>query len=346
MTSFRESGCAETEDDHLAAEVDAGGDRIRSYTYYLGVDMPHSMRTWENGANGAVHYYALDLTGNDVAGMFDAAGTVTSRYSYAPFGEPISATGTVTNPLRFAAREIDPTKGLYYVRARWYDATLGRFLSEDPIGLAGGINNYAYAANDPVNRRDPSGLDPCPIGGLGDGNHGWCGNTLNLGDIFARYRPGWEGSASVPGYYDPNRRGEDDGFRTERHAGTDPPSLLDRAKQPGSEIAQCTLDHYGLGDLATRGASWLGAVPLDKRSRGMPVMQGLRRSASPTTNALNYYGHQLVGPLKIPGNAGRWAYKAFGSKSFMTLAGRANVLLAAGFLAYDGASVAMCVAAD
>ncbi|HEX2209907.1 MAG TPA: RHS repeat-associated core domain-containing protein [Longimicrobium sp.] len=39
-----------------------------------------------------------------------------------------------------------------------YDPFLGRFLSEDPIGLAGGINQYAYAGNDPVNRSDPSGL--------------------------------------------------------------------------------------------------------------------------------------------------------------------------------------------
>jgi RHS repeat-associated protein len=72
-------------------------------------------------------------------------------------------------PLRFAARELDATAGLYYVRARWYDASMGRFISEDPIGLAGGINNYAYAANDPVNLSDPSGLGPCDLewGGWG-----------------------------------------------------------------------------------------------------------------------------------------------------------------------------------
>ena len=48
--------------------------------------------------------------------------------------------------------------GLYYVHACWYDPYLGRFVSEDPIGLAGGINLYAYAANDPINLSDPSGL--------------------------------------------------------------------------------------------------------------------------------------------------------------------------------------------
>jgi hypothetical protein len=44
------------------------------------------------------------------------------------------------------------------VRARYYDPSLGRFTSEDPIGLAGGINPYVYANSSPTNFRDPSGL--------------------------------------------------------------------------------------------------------------------------------------------------------------------------------------------
>ncbi|MCG8651334.1 MAG: RHS repeat-associated core domain-containing protein, partial [Pirellulales bacterium] len=58
----------------------------------------------------------------------------------------------------FAGRRWDADADLYYNRARWYDAGQGRFISEDPIGHAGGINLYAYADNDPVNQRDPSGL--------------------------------------------------------------------------------------------------------------------------------------------------------------------------------------------
>ncbi len=58
------------------------------------------------------------------------------------------------------ARELDPITGLYYVRNRWYDPVDNRFVSEDPIGLAGGINTYAYVGNDPMNFRDPWGLDP------------------------------------------------------------------------------------------------------------------------------------------------------------------------------------------
>jgi RHS repeat-associated protein len=90
--------------------------------------------------------------------MFNASGGVTHQYSHDPFGAVQSASGSPANPLRFAARELAVTTGLYYFRARWYDPVMGRFVSEDPIGLAGGINHYAYALNDPVNLGDPTGL--------------------------------------------------------------------------------------------------------------------------------------------------------------------------------------------
>jgi RHS repeat-associated protein len=71
-----------------------------------------------------------------------------------------AVTENVQQPLRYIARELDPLTGLYYVRNRWYDPVTNRFVSEGPIGLAGGINLYAYALNSPTNLRDPMGLDP------------------------------------------------------------------------------------------------------------------------------------------------------------------------------------------
>jgi RHS repeat-associated protein len=57
------------------------------------------------------------------------------------------------------ARESDTETGLYYYHARYYDPALGRFLSEDPIGFAGGqANLYAYVGNDPIDFTDPFGL--------------------------------------------------------------------------------------------------------------------------------------------------------------------------------------------
>jgi len=118
--------------------------------------------------------------------------------------------------------ELDGTTGLYYVRARWYDPFLGRFVSEDPIGIAGGINLYGYALNDPVNRRDPSGL--CP--GYWDGN-GFV--------VQSRYGGcGWRGSLDIPDYYDPNMW-NDDGFSFYR----DPEC---ERVIPGNKFSACKTD--------------------------------------------------------------------------------------------------------
>jgi len=84
-----------------------------------------------------------------------------NEYAYTPWGEPIRTQEQVEQPLRYAAREYDAETGLYYVRARYYDPQQGRFVSADPIGLEGGLNLYAYAATDPVNLTDPTGLSPC-----------------------------------------------------------------------------------------------------------------------------------------------------------------------------------------
>ena len=50
---------------------------------------------------------------------------------------------------------------LYYARARWYDLLTHRFMTQDPIGLEGGVNPYSFAGNDPVNSSDPFGLEEC-----------------------------------------------------------------------------------------------------------------------------------------------------------------------------------------
>jgi len=59
------------------------------------------------------------------------------------------------------------TGGFAYLRNRWYDPQTGRFLTQDPIGLAGGVNLYAYAGNNPVTFTDPFGLCPNDVGGDG-----------------------------------------------------------------------------------------------------------------------------------------------------------------------------------
>ena len=63
-------------------------------------------------------------------------------------------------PYTYTSREYDEETGLYFYRARYYDSTIGMFITEDPIGLLGGINLFAYVANNPMNFTDPLGLAP------------------------------------------------------------------------------------------------------------------------------------------------------------------------------------------
>ena len=69
--------------------------------------------------------------------------------------------GTNTESGYTGASTPNQTGGFTYLRNRWYDPATGRFLTQDPIGLAGGVNLYAYAGNDPVQFSDPFGLAPC-----------------------------------------------------------------------------------------------------------------------------------------------------------------------------------------
>ncbi len=63
--------------------------------------------------------------------------------------------------LRFPGMVADPESGLYYNWNRYYDPKIGRYITLDPVGLAGGMNTYGYVRNNPLRYTDPSGLlDP------------------------------------------------------------------------------------------------------------------------------------------------------------------------------------------
>jgi RHS repeat-associated protein len=99
----------------------------------------------------------VDGLGSTLA-VTDAAGSIQTQYSYDAFGNT-TATGAVSSyPYQYAGRENDGT-GLYFNRARYYSPSLQRFVSQDPISFAGGINHYAYARNNPINLIDPLGMD-------------------------------------------------------------------------------------------------------------------------------------------------------------------------------------------
>jgi len=110
-------------------------------------------------ASGAASFLS-DALGSTVA-LTSGSGAITTQYTYEPFGNTTLSGSTTTNSFAYTGRELDAT-GLYFYRARYYNPALQRFISEDPIGLAGGMNVYAYGQNDPQDNVDPSGnwIDP------------------------------------------------------------------------------------------------------------------------------------------------------------------------------------------
>jgi RHS repeat-associated protein len=95
---------------------------------------------------------------NSTMGLADSSGTLTTTYGYDPHGVPNPSGAGSGNNQQYTGREYDAETGLLYNRSRYYSPATGRFISQDPIGFAGGSTNlYQYANNDPVNLSDPSG---------------------------------------------------------------------------------------------------------------------------------------------------------------------------------------------
>ena len=109
---------------------------------------------------GAQDYIARDSI-NSTTATTDETGVLKQAFSYEPYGQSSKATTTTTFPVQYTGR-LPVADGLYYYRARFYDPVAGRFLTSDPIGLAGGLNNYNYVESNPLNWIDPWGLIKLP----------------------------------------------------------------------------------------------------------------------------------------------------------------------------------------
>jgi RHS repeat-associated protein len=151
--------------DNLLAELNAAGTtKLLEYAYYPGLDQVQAL------IQGTTPYFAhRDGLGNVIA-LTDAAKTVQRTYTYDDWGNTSGGTDTHgfsnLDRARWKGALWTSSAGgdLYYMRSRWYEPYSGRFLSEDPLGLAGGLNLYAYAGDDPVNGADPTGLQDCEDG--------------------------------------------------------------------------------------------------------------------------------------------------------------------------------------
>ena len=132
----------------LSSELDADRNPVRGYVYgneYISQNNGSSFSYYLDDEQGSIRY----LTGSD--------GSIRNHYRYSAFGESITAEETVPNRLKYNAQMADELTGLYYLRARYYNASLGRFTQEDTI-YNDGLNLYAYCNSNPVMYSDPSGF--------------------------------------------------------------------------------------------------------------------------------------------------------------------------------------------
>jgi RHS repeat-associated protein len=145
---------------NVVAELREGATEV---SFLTGLELDEVFARTSDSARRSV---LTDGVGSTVALASLDGGLSTTPYAYGPFGESGDAG---EHSFQYTGRENDDT-GLLHYRHRYYSPTLKRFISEDPLGFAGGdVNVHAYVGNDPLNSRDPLGLMAVPGGGGGAG---------------------------------------------------------------------------------------------------------------------------------------------------------------------------------
>ncbi|MCP3888581.1 MAG: hypothetical protein GY702_06865 [Desulfobulbaceae bacterium] len=106
----------------------------------------------------ALYWFINDHLGTPQK-VIDGGQAVVWEGSQEPFGSTMVTTNTLGNNFRFPGQYFDTESGLHYNYHRYYDLSIGRYITPDPIGLAGGRNLFAYANLNPTNLIDPYGLE-------------------------------------------------------------------------------------------------------------------------------------------------------------------------------------------
>jgi RHS repeat-associated protein len=190
----------------LLAELDQSGQTLKEYIWLPTMEAGGypTLIGVATGASAVVNYVYTDHLGTPRL-VASPNGNVLWRWVSDPFGAGAPIESGLRLNLRFAGQYFDAEHGYHYNWHRYYDAATGRYNQSDPIGLAGGINTYAYVNGNPLMYMDPYGLwvwgDPLPQG-LVDYSAGF-GDTLSFGlTDWARNQMGTNGAVNkCSGYY-------------------------------------------------------------------------------------------------------------------------------------------------
>ncbi|HTW08321.1 MAG TPA: RHS repeat-associated core domain-containing protein [Acidimicrobiales bacterium] len=164
----------------VVAETNGAGTVVARYGY----DQLGHLALVEEGGN--TYRVVTDQNGSPLLVVNSKSGAVADAITYNPWGQVTSQTAPGTLPFGFDGGLVDPATGLVHFGARDYDPTTGRWTEPDPIGFAGGdADLYRFAADDPINNVDPTGLD-----------FGWNVSCLESSAVCGGYA--CEGTCSFP----------------------------------------------------------------------------------------------------------------------------------------------------
>jgi RHS repeat-associated protein len=137
----------------VVMEYDLNGNAIVDYTYGIGLISQHR--------GSATSFYHADGLGSTRL-LTDSSGSVTDTYVYDAYGTLLSSSGVTTNSYLYTGEQYDKNLGEYYLRARYYSPSEGRFTGRDPFdGMLSeplSLNKYAYVHGNPINSTDPTGM--------------------------------------------------------------------------------------------------------------------------------------------------------------------------------------------
>jgi RHS repeat-associated protein len=148
--------------------IDANRDYAQTLEAYSGGQLStvwiygNELLAQANVVGGGVFERSLHTDGmGSVRQATDASGQITDAFEYDAFGVELARTGTSDIDHRYRSEQVDPDTGFYNLRARWYGASAGRFLSSDMFhgypSVPYSLHHYLYVGNDPVGEEDPSG---------------------------------------------------------------------------------------------------------------------------------------------------------------------------------------------
>ncbi|MFH1442179.1 MAG: RHS repeat-associated core domain-containing protein, partial [Candidatus Omnitrophota bacterium] len=148
-----------------------------------------SLSFWGKTYAGEVSFYLYDSPNKSVAAVVNNSAEVVNRYNYDSFGEIEQSTEEVSNTHKYDAEQFDSETGLIYLRSRYYDPVVGRFVTKDPhpgFTYNPQANNpYPFCQNNPVNFIDPNGDTPQIVASIAGAIIGgvWGAGSTYVGDI-------------------------------------------------------------------------------------------------------------------------------------------------------------------